>query len=88
MLISDCGSTKNEMGQQLIQDTLLRPSINFNDVENMIAAFESSSSRNKEKWIDCFEKITALLNLSDLHFGKTIPNWQRELTDPKHKIHS
>lgn len=39
---SDFGSTKNEMLQLLIKNTLLRPDTNFNDIENMIVTCNGS----------------------------------------------
>lgn len=53
------------MVQLLFLDTLLKPSINFNDIENMIAVFNNSSHQNIQNWIDNFEDIIPMLNLSD-----------------------
>lgn len=39
---SDSGSTENEVAQFLTHGTLLKPFINFNNIENMIAAFDGS----------------------------------------------
>lgn len=64
---NDFGTTKNEMAQLLIHDTLFKTSINCNTVKNMITAFENNSYQNIEKWIDNFEDIISLFNLSDLH---------------------
>lgn len=42
--------------QLLITDTVLKRSINFNDVEDMVAAaFDGSQYQNIEKLIDNFE---------------------------------
>lgn len=36
------GSRKNEMVQLLVNNNLFKPSINFSDIESMIASFDGS----------------------------------------------
>lgn len=45
------GSRKNEMAQLSIHDILLRPSVNFNNVENMTLSFDSNLSQNGLKFL-------------------------------------
>lgn len=50
-----------------VQEMFPKPTVNFSDVEKMIVPFHGDSFQNVEKWIENFEDVVNLLNLSDIH---------------------
>lgn len=54
------------MSQLLIQDTLLKFTANFNDIENIIVTYDDKPFQNDEKWIENFDDVISLFNLNDL----------------------
>lgn len=42
-------TSKNDMSQIRFQDTLLKPTVSFNDIENMIVTYDGSLFQNLEK---------------------------------------
>lgn len=57
------------MLELLIEDTLLKPIINFNDVEKMIVTYDGSPIQYVEKWIENFQ-VFNLNDLQELFFAK------------------
>lgn len=55
------------MAPLLVPDYVLKPSMNFTEIGNMIAPFEGNSFRNIETRIENFEDLVSLRNLNDLY---------------------
>lgn len=51
---------KSKMVQLLIQNSFLKSNINFNDIENLISAFEGSLCQNIEKGLTVLRTLYKL----------------------------
>lgn len=60
------GKKKNKMSQLLIQDTLLKLTINFNHTEKMVITHGGNPFQNVHKWTENFEDVISSFNLKDL----------------------
>ncbi|CAL1272886.1 unnamed protein product [Larinioides sclopetarius] len=61
-----------ELSEQLPVHNVYQPNISFSDIESIIMPF-NFSHQSVEKWIELFEDVVNMFNLSDLHklvFGK------------------
>ncbi|GBM46588.1 hypothetical protein AVEN_271533-1 [Araneus ventricosus] len=58
---------------QLPVHNVYQPNISFSDIERIIVPFDGDSHQSVEKWIELFEDVVNMFNLSDLYklvFGK------------------
>ncbi|GBM05316.1 hypothetical protein AVEN_46859-1 [Araneus ventricosus] len=58
---------------QLPVHNVYQPNISFSDIESIIMTFDGNSHQSVEIWIELFEIVVNMFNLSDLHklvFGK------------------
>ncbi|CAL1272136.1 unnamed protein product [Larinioides sclopetarius] len=63
----------SELSEQLPVHNVYQPNISFSDIESIIMPFNGDSHQSVEKWIELFEDVVNMFNLSDLHklvFGK------------------
>ncbi|GBO18585.1 hypothetical protein AVEN_275650-1 [Araneus ventricosus] len=77
-----CYESVSEESVQLPVHNVYQPN-SFNDIESIIMSFDGDSHQSIEKWIELFEDVVNMFNLSDLHklvFGK------RSLREFKQKL--
>ncbi|GBN02981.1 hypothetical protein AVEN_255936-1 [Araneus ventricosus] len=63
----------SEESVQLPVHNVCLPNISISDIESFITPFDGDSHQSVEKWIELFEGVVNMFNLSDLHklvFGK------------------
>ncbi|CAL1286258.1 unnamed protein product, partial [Larinioides sclopetarius] len=57
----------SELSEQLSVHNVYQPNISFSDIESIIMTFNGDSHQSVEKWIELFEDVVNMFNLSDLH---------------------
>ncbi|GBM06348.1 hypothetical protein AVEN_121388-1 [Araneus ventricosus] len=62
----------SEKSVQLPVRNVYQHNISFNDIESIIMPFDGDSHQSIEKWIELFEDVVNMFNLSDLH---KLCNW-------------